>query len=136
VGEHVRVVARWWIAPLVGWTLFLWISRIRNVLGDDDLDGFGVAWRVGAAAVFLVLGLLTLLWLWRGRPGALSLGVLAAWTVVYWLVRGTGIMLDSSHDAAFKLVHAVLMAVSLGLVVVAATGVRRAGDPHLPITES
>ena len=44
-------------APLVGWTLFLWISRIRNVLGDDDLDGFGVAWRVGAAAVFLVLSM-------------------------------------------------------------------------------
>ena len=53
MGEHVRVVARWWIAPLVGWTLFLWTSRIRNVLGDDDLDGFReVQLRlVGAVAV-------------------------------------------------------------------------------------
>ncbi len=131
MGDHVRVTARWWIAPLVGWTLFLWVSRIRNVLADDDLDGFGVGWRVGAAAVFLVLGLLTLLWLCRGRPGAMTLGVLAGWTVVYWLVRGTGILLDSSHDATFKLVHSALMVTSLALVVVAATGVRRAADPHL-----
>lgn len=126
--EAARTAARWWIVPLVAWTLFLWTSRTRNVLADDDLTGFGTGWRVGAAAVFLVLGLLTALWLWRGRPRAVVLGVLAGWTVAYWLVRGTGILLDSNHDAAFKAVHTVLMATSLALVVVAATGVRRVAE--------
>lgn len=128
----IRQAARWWIAPLVAWTLFLWSSRIRNVVQNDDLDGFGLAWRLGAAAVFLVLGLLAGLWLWRGRPGAWTLGALASWTIVYWAVRGTGIMLDSNHGAGFKLVHAVLMAVSFGVVIAAARGVRIVADRHLP----
>lgn len=128
--ELARTSARWWIAPLVIWTLLLWSSRIRNVLADDDLTAFGTTWRVGAAVVFLVLGLLVASWLWRGRPGALVLGVMAGWTVVYWLIRGTGILLDSNHDAGFKAIHTVLMAVSLALVIVAATGVRRAADAH------
>ncbi|MDG2111531.1 MAG: hypothetical protein P8N02_02835 [Actinomycetota bacterium] len=125
--------ARWWIAPLVGWTLFLWSSRIRNVLADDDLDAFGLTWRLGAAVIFLAMGLACALWLWKGRPGAISLGVLAGWTVIYWLVRGTGIMLDSNHDAGFKAIHAALMAMSLGLVLVAAHGVRKVANRHLPV---
>lgn len=133
LGNDIRTAARWWIAPLVGWTLFLWTSRIRNVLADDDLDAFGLTWRLGAAVIFLALGLTCLAWLWRGRPGPISLGVLAGWTVVYWLVRGTGIMLDSNHDAGFKLIHAALMAMSLGVVLVAAHGVRKVANRHLPV---
>lgn len=93
---------------LVVWTLLVWSSRIRNVLQDDDLSGFGTAWRLGAAALFLVLAVAAAV---RTRPW---LAVLVAWTVGWWLVRGIGILVDD-HDVGFKVVHTVLMVVSIGL---------------------
>lgn len=114
----------------------MWSSRIRNVLANDDLDSFGLAWRLGAAIVFLALALVCAVWLWRGRPGALSLGVLAGWTVAYWLVRGTGILLDGNHAAGFKVIHTVLMAVSLGLVLLAAHGVGKTVDDRLGVSSA
>lgn len=92
---------------LVGWTVFLWISRLRNVLADDDLTAFGTAWRIGVVVVFVVLAVFA--------AGGRLVGVLIAWTVGYWLVRGGGILLDDDHDAGFKAIHTVLMVVSIGL---------------------
>ena len=92
------------LAVLVGWTLFLWSSRLRNVLGNDDLDGWGVTWRVAVVVVFVVLALAAA----TGR----GVGVLVWWTVGYWLVRGGGILLDD-HDAGFKAIHTALMVVSI-----------------------
>ena len=42
------------------------------------------------------------------------LPVLVWWTIGYWLVRGGGIVLDANHDASFKVVHSVLMVISIG----------------------
>lgn len=124
--DAIRFRARRWAAPLVVWTLLVWVSRIRNILSNDDLDGFGTAWRLGAAVIFLALGGACGSWLARGRPGGGSLMVLAVWSVGYWLIRGVGILLDSSHNAGFKVVHSLLMLVTFGLVGLAVVGLRRA----------
>lgn len=100
---------------LVGWTLFVWISRSRNVVNDDDLSTGGTTWRLGAALLFVVLALAVLL-VRRLRPARLTavLAVLVAWTTAWWLIRGIGILLDE-HAVGFKVVHSILMIVSIGL---------------------
>jgi len=91
---------------MVAWTVFLWLSRVRNVVGNEELDGFGVGWRLGVVAVFLVLAGLAA----SGRLITLFVG----WTVGYWLVRGGGILINPDYDAGFKAIHTVLMVVSIG----------------------
>lgn len=107
--SRVEVLARLrsWpaLAVLVGWTLVLWLSRLRNVLGNDELNGWGVGWRVGVVVVFVGLAL-------AATTGRL-VGALACWTVGFWLARGGGILIDGSYDAGFKLIHTALMVVSI-----------------------
>lgn len=91
---------------MVGWTLFLWVSRLRNVVGNDDLTAFGTTWRVGVVVVFVGLALVAA----TGR----AVGLFVGWTVGYWAVRGGGILIDD-YDAGFKAVHTALMAVSIGV---------------------
>ena len=114
---------RLWVSPLVVWTLAVWISRARNVLNNDELDGWSTGWRMGAVGVFVLLGLACASWLIRGRPGQLSLVMLSVWSVGFWLIRGFGILLDSDYSAGFKFVHTLLMLATLGVVAVAWVGV-------------
>lgn len=110
----VRPRAAW---PFVVWTLVLWVSRIRNVLRDDDLDGFGTAWRLGAALIFIALAAAGGYWAAGGRRlgASLPIVVLSLWTFGYWLIRGGGILIDGNHDLGFKAIHTILWAVSWGL---------------------
>lgn len=101
-----------WI--LVSWTVFLWLSRLRNILGDDDLTSTGRAWRIGVVVVFVLLAIVAAAGLIRRT--VVPLMVLIVWTVSYWLVRGTGILLGD-WSVSFKVVHTVLMVVSLGLAI-------------------
>ena len=107
--------ARLPLYSLVGWTLFVWVTRTRNVITDDDLTNFGMAWRVGAAVVFVVLALAALVAArrWPARA-TLLLGALVLWTTGWWLIRGVGILLDD-HEVGFKIVHSILMIVSIEL---------------------
>lgn len=102
---------------LVGWTLLLWASRLRNVLGNDELSNTGTAWRVGVVVLFVVLALVVAD-AWRRshdrRRRITAVRVLGGWTIGFWIVRGGGIILDD-HDLAFTLVHSVLMAVSIAV---------------------
>jgi hypothetical protein len=104
------------------WTVVIWTARITNVLGDDDLSGWGKAARVALALSFTVLGAVVLAMWWRTRrrpivPAEASLvRVAAAWTVLVWVVRGIGIALGD-HGGAFIAVHTVLAVVSIGLAV-------------------
>lgn len=132
---------------LVAWSVFVWVSRVRNVLTNDDLTTGGTAWRLIIAALFVVGGL-AVAWLAYTETGdgigativgttgpvvatpwtrRLVIGVtlLAVWTIGLWLVRGIGILLDSNHDAGFKTVHTVLMLVSIALAAGAWRVVRR-----------
>jgi len=114
------------LIALAGWSVIVWASRIRNVAGDDDLSAAGTTWRVAAALVFVVGGLALGYAIATKQRWLLQLTlVLAAWTTVWWLVRGIGILLDPNHDATFKAVHTVLMAVSLGLAGWAVAHARR-----------
>jgi len=99
---------------LVGWTLFLWASRLRLVLDNDDLDTWGTTWRVGVVVIFSVLGLIGGYGLLRRSHWATPvMAVLVWWTIAFWLVRGTGIIIDD-HDLGFTVIHTILMIVSIG----------------------
>ena len=127
LGLHRSVVP---LVPLLVWTLFVWSSRIRNIWTDDDLTTGGQVLRTGYAVVFLAFGVAMVVLVWRGRPEPLSpmgqrvLAVFLAWTVVFWLVRGIGIIVDD-HTTSFTVIHTVLMVISIGLAAWAATAIER-----------
>lgn len=122
---------RWAVVALVAWTFFVWTTRIGNIWNDDDLDTAGKVGRTALALSFTVLAAAVVVALvkQRDRPGWLraTVGALAVWTIVSWLVRGTGIVVGD-HDTAFKVVHAVLAVVSIALAVLAERSVRAASD--------
>lgn len=100
---------------LIGWTVLVWTSRTRNVVGDEDLTTAGRTWRIGAAVLFVVLALVYAVALRRASPwGRSALAVLVIWTVGWWSIRGIGILLDD-HGVGFKVIHTLLMVVSIGL---------------------
>jgi hypothetical protein len=91
------------------WTLFVWGTRIFNILTDGG----------GAGALVVALGLTAL-----GVAAAVSLGrvrrlpwalpALAVATVAVWVVR-VPLLLAHDHAAGFVVVHLVLAGVSLAL---------------------
>ena len=103
----------------VAWTAVVWVGRLRNVVGDDELTAVDRTWRLIVAIVFVVLGALVAtlpLGLWHRRPlGSTRLvAVFCLWTIVFWTVRGGG-LLFGDHDVGFKVVHTVLALASIGL---------------------
>lgn len=102
------------------WSAAIWLTRIRNIVGDDDLGTGGkVTWLV-PALVFGLGGLVVLAAWWQGRPALLRpVAVLLLATVVYWPVR-TLLMVFGGRPAGFVAVHAVLGIVSVGLAVAVA----------------
>ncbi|HMQ27223.1 MAG TPA: hypothetical protein PKA98_14625 [Acidimicrobiales bacterium] len=106
---------------LVGWTLFVWANRIRNIWADDALTASGQLGRSALALSFvlpaLVLGATLLRRRW-GRWFPWFVRAFAAWTVGVWVVRMVGIALHG-HDVGFVVVHLVLAALSSVLAVAA-----------------
>ena len=103
----------------VAWTAVVWVGRIRNVVGDGELTAGARTWRLIVAVAFLVLAALVAtlpLGLWHRRPlGSTRLvAVFCLWTIVFWTVRGGG-MLFGDHDVAFKVVHTILALASIAL---------------------
>lgn len=102
----------------------MWATRIDNILGQDALSSGGRASRLALALSFTVLGVALLITWWQARRRELTsleaglVRVAAAWTVIVWLVRGTGIALGD-NSGAFIAVHTVLAVVSIGLAVAA-----------------
>lgn len=128
MAEVTGLRARWAVVALVAWTFFVWTTRIGNIWNDDDLATAGKVGRTALALSFTVPALVVVGALWRRRewlrPAVLAL---AGWTVAVWLVRGTGIVVGD-HDAAFKVVHAVLAVVSIALSVLAERVTRGSSD--------
>ena len=116
---HMLVRRGGWV--LVIWTVFLWLSRLRNVLADDDLSDTGRNVRIAVVVVFVLLALGAAAGLVFRRPKAMI--VLIFWTVVYWFVRGTGILIGD-WSVGFKVVHTLLWIVSFGAAALAAYALR------------
>ena len=148
------VVPGWWQRtwPLVALgvlSITMWTGRIRNILGDDELSGFGRSFRLAMAVSFVVLGTALLVACWQGshnrnwretahraadgwRAGA---GVpewgrtvataLVVWTTLIWVVQGVGIAIDPNHDVGFKVVHSALATGSLLVAGFGLWGLRR-----------
>ena len=111
-----------WLWALIGWTLFLWLSRLRNVANNDELSASGQVVRIGVVVVFLALAAGAAIGMRRGR--LMPAVVFVTWTIGYWLVRGTGILIDGEYSIGFKVVHTVLMLVSLSLSALTARQLR------------
>jgi hypothetical protein len=106
------------------WTAFVWLTRIRNALGDDGMTSRARTIALLTAVAFLA-GAAALVWAHRvGRPwvrrATAAFGVV---TILYWLIRMATILVRD-HSAGFKVVHAVLAVVFVGL---AGWAVRAAG---------
>jgi hypothetical protein len=131
------VVALWVNA---GWMAFVWVTRLRNIAGDDELAGStrraAVALAIAGLAGAVVLVVVAL----RRGPFGLARAVVAAHAGV-WVVRGLQIA-ATDRGLAFVVVHEVLALVSVGLAVwlwVATGGFRagrRASLPSAPLWDS
>jgi hypothetical protein len=100
---------------LSAWTLFVWATRIRNIVGDDSLDGGAKAGRAALALSFTVLALVVGVVALRRLPRLWeAVVVLAGWTLAVWVARSVGIATDH-HGAGFVAVHLVLALGSIAL---------------------
>ena len=93
---------------LVLWTLFVWGTRIANILADG-----GGAGALAVAVVLTALGLAAAASLAAARP-PWAVPALALATIAVWAVR-VPLVLTNGHEAAFVVVHLVLAAVSVAL---------------------
>jgi hypothetical protein len=109
-----------WTIGFACWTLFVWVGRIRNIVADETLEGAELLWRLGLAATFVVLGSAALAAGLRASASRSTRPLrivrpAAAITVVVWVVRAGGILVDGSHESGFKVVHTVLAIASCAL---------------------
>lgn len=96
------------------WTVFVWGTRISNILDDGGTEGGARALDLAVAGGLTLLGLAVAVATWRRQP-AWALPALVVATAAVWTVRTPIILLDPDHGAAFKAVHAALAVVSLAL---------------------
>jgi hypothetical protein len=116
------------VVALVAWTLFVWLTRVRNVAGDEDLSIGSQLWGLALAGSFIALAGYVVLAATRRRErlGWATLA-LAGWTVVVWIVRGVDIA-TGDHSAGFVVVHLLLGLVSIALAGLATRSVARLRD--------
>lgn len=112
------------VGVFVGWTLFVWIGRIRNALADADLTGSDRVVTLTMAGLFVVGAVaagaaLAHDWQVANVRSAsvlrLCVRILTAFTIAIWAVRLVTIAAGHLDDLPFVAVHAVLAALSIGL---------------------
>lgn len=104
---------------LAAWTLFVWLTRARNAVGDDDLSTRGKVGALALSASFVALAGFVLHAVVRAQDRRRPLvALLALLTVVVWPVRAVQIA-GASHGVGFVVVHVALGIVSVGLAVLA-----------------
>jgi hypothetical protein len=116
------------VAGLVGWTLFVWVSRVGLAWSDDSLTTGEKVLGTLPPVLFVVLALATGALLLGGRPDLTGrvATAFAGFTVVYWALRLPFILVND-HPGGFKVVHTVLAVVSVALAVAAWRAVSRVG---------
>ncbi|MBW3581287.1 MAG: hypothetical protein KY447_00955 [Actinobacteria bacterium] len=95
------------------WTVFVWATRVSNIVRDD-----GSALDLVLAVVLAVLGGAVAVAALRRSPRWPLVALVAA-TAATWAVRTPLILLDGDHGVAFKAVHAALAVVSIVLAALA-----------------
>jgi hypothetical protein len=118
----------WPALGLAAWTLFVWLTRVRNAVSDGDL-GFGErALSLLLAASFVVLACFVLQAATRRRERlGRTVLVLAAWTTLVWIVRGMSIA-TGDHSIGFVIVHLLLGVISIALAALAVRSVATLRD--------
>lgn len=106
----------WWAAAAAGWTFIAWGNRIGLLTGDEASDPW--TWvRVGGSLLFGVALAVIAVELWRGKPLVRWMaGVFVGFGIlmlVVWL-RSAFSVLGDDESVAFKVVHVVLAAISIG----------------------
>ncbi len=99
------------LAVAVGWTLFVWGGRLRNLIRDGE--DAPVSWVL--SIVFCVLAVVVIGRRLSGGAPRPTLGVVTILAVVatgVWVVRGVQIA-TADHSAGFIAVHTVLALVSI-----------------------
>jgi hypothetical protein len=126
---------KWLVGAFIAWTVFIWGNRISNAWSSatESTSAKVVSTLLAASFLAFALGAAVVLWrAWR-RPltdGARRfLAAFAGWTVLVWGVRIVGMAL-ADHDLAFKVVHAVLGLVSIGLAVALVRSLRTTTTAH------
>lgn len=120
-----------------GWTLFVWVGRLRNLVAEPGGVLDASRWSLIGSIAFTVGGVVVVtaaLARWRrGSVGPVAkllwpaVVALAVLTVAVWSIRAVDIALGD-HSIGFIVVHLVLAVVSIGLAAVAVTAFRRADD--------
>ena len=105
-----RLVSSLWILAVS--TLFVWITRIYNLLNDNEISSGERIWSVLVACIFLLAAaavVKVLMGSWRDRNilNSRLIPAFCIWTVTFWIVRSVGILI-AEHDAGFKIVHACI----------------------------
>lgn len=101
---------------LVGWTLFVWGTRIRNIVNDTELEGLEQLWRAGLAVALTSLALAGAAALMTNTAVRKVISILAAVSIAVWVVRAVGIA-TGDHSIGFIAVHLMLAAVTTGLAI-------------------
>lgn len=121
--------SRWLLGVLCGWTVFVWGNRLTNAWSSTTETTGAKVGSTFLAASFLALavaGVVALVRSWRApgeaAPRALLL-FFAGWTVAVWVVRIVTISL-ADHAVGFKVVHAALGLVSVGLAIALVASLR------------
>ncbi|MDP8987042.1 MAG: hypothetical protein M3N11_01650 [Actinomycetota bacterium] len=112
------------VYAFAAWTVFVWGTRISNVVDDPDSSTFDLVLAVALTS----LGVVVALTAWRRRP-AWPVPTLVVVTVAAWALRTPPLLLDPEHGAAFKTVHAGLALVSVALAVLAWRSWRSVSSP-------
>ncbi|MBW3645419.1 MAG: hypothetical protein KY441_07950 [Actinobacteria bacterium] len=112
------------VYAFAAWTVFVWGTRISNVVDDAGSSTFDLVLAVALTA----LGVVVALTAWRRRP-AWPVPILVVATVAAWALRTPPLLLDADHGAAFKAVHAGLALVSVVLAVLAWRSWRSLSSP-------
>ena len=108
------------LVSLVGWTFYVWGTRVANILRDQTLGDVARALDLALAASFLVFAVVVSIMLRRSWSDGMSdagstlIRAFVAWTAVVWVVRLVEI-LSSGHTTSFKAVHTVIGLLSIGL---------------------
>ncbi len=112
-----RLFVGWpWMWVAVAWTVFVWVGRIRNLIGDDEMSS---ATRVGVSllsASFLILCVLVVAgWILGSASVRALVLVTLGWTVAVWTIRVVDIAFLGDHEVPFIVIHTALGLLSVGL---------------------